>query len=498
MRDPDVLVIGSGLNGLVAACRLAKRGLSVWVLEESPRRPGGSLGSETLTQPGFVHDVGTAFFPFAHTSPAFIELELERYGVTWLRAPIESAHPALDGSCASILRDREAALRSFGDERDGKRWQALADWYARAEPRLLAALLDSPGVARLLRVGLANAWHLGRLVLRRSVALSRKLFQGEAARRVLPALGLHLGVGPDDGFGAGYGALLGLATSNGGNAIPRGGARSITNALVTILEAHGGRLRLGTRVDHILTDRSGAVGVRTEHGDELRAKRAVIADTSEAAMYLRLLDERWTPRRVRRAAGSPQSWGTFKLDLAISGPVPWVADAARKSAVVYAAESVADLRAFTEQVMRGRLPERPCLFVGQQSLVDDARATRNQHTLHVSTRVPMQLELGWDSTREAFADRIVARIEALAPGFGRKIMSRSARSPADLQERNESSRSDASLRWRTRPSVGALLHSYDSRTAVSRLYLASSDAHPGVEVHGMCGYHAARACLREL
>src|SRR3954463_13638380 len=83
VRDPDVIVIGSGPNGLVAANALARRGFRVLVLEANARRPGGALGSEELTLPGFVHDVGAAFFPFARSSPAFRELGLEQVGVEW-------------------------------------------------------------------------------------------------------------------------------------------------------------------------------------------------------------------------------------------------------------------------------------------------------------------------------------------------------------------------------------------------------------------------------
>src|SRR4051794_26515544 len=233
--DPDVVVIGSGPNGLTAACTLAKRGHRVLVLESNPRRPGGALGSEEWTRPGFLHDVGAGFFPFGRSSPAFQHLDLEAAGVVWLNAAFESCHPALDGSYACIARDAQLAARNFGDPRDGDAWRGLAEWHAALEPRLLEALLNPfPALGPAWKLGPANLLRIARMFTQSGARLSRGLFRSEAARRVLPSLALHVDVGPDDWFGAALGYMLGLTASTGGYAVPRGGAQAITNALVTL------------------------------------------------------------------------------------------------------------------------------------------------------------------------------------------------------------------------------------------------------------------------
>lgn len=165
--DPEVLVIGSGPNGLVAASILARAGLSVLVLESNPVRPGGAVGSEAATLPGFVHDVGAAFFPWGVLSPAFRELSLARYGLTWEYAPIQSAHPAPDGSCASITRSTDTdEAATFGHRDDTESWRRLAAWYAGIEPHLLPLLLRSfPHLAPLLRIRPADWSRLANVIL---------------------------------------------------------------------------------------------------------------------------------------------------------------------------------------------------------------------------------------------------------------------------------------------------------------------------------------------
>ena len=501
--DADFVVVGSGPNGLVAGCVLAEAGQRVVVLEAHPERPGGAVWSEESTLPGYVHDVGAAFFTFGRVSPAFRQLELERHGVEWCHAEFESCHPAPDGSHASISRDPEVDVAHFGSPRDGEVWRRLTAWHRRIEPAFLDALLRPiPAIGPALRLLPFDALRVARIMASRGRGLATRMFESEAPRRVLPGLALHVDAGPDDRFGAGIGYVLGVTATTGGYAIPRGGARSVTKALIDRLRSFGGELHLAERVERIVVADGRARAVKTASGLEVACLRGVLADTAAPALLLDLVERQHVPARVVRAMRRfPPGWGTFKVDWALSGPVPWTVEVARRSAVVHAADSIDDLSRFTAEVRAGRLPDNPYLVIGQQSLADNTRAPAGGHTLWAYSRVPPQLEGGWEAARERFTDRIEQRIEGLAPGFRESIRARLASTPDDLQSMNANlvggDLGGGSNAWNRQLIFRPVFPYFRYRTPVRGLYLCSSYAHPGAGVHGMCGFNAANAALKE-
>ncbi len=496
----DAVVIGAGPNGLTAAATLARHGWDVLVLE-AQKRPGGAVYSEERTLPGYWHDVGAAFFPFADDSPAFRFLDLPGAGLEWCNAPRESCHPAPDGTCATISRDVEETVRSFGV--DGPVWRRLAEWRRGMGDRLPAALLGTlPGLGPAWRLGVGNLLRLGVRGLLTTAAFARLHFRTEAARRIVPGLALHADLGPHDLAGAGMGLVLALMAAQPGFRVPRGGARAITAALLRRLEESGGKLRLETRCTRILARQGRVVAVRTEQGDEIAVKRAVLADVGAPELFLRMLEEReatwWLRSRMRRFR---YGWGTFKMDWALSGPVPWLSDEARESAVVHAGDSLDDLRRFTRQVRAGQLPDNPYLVIGQQSLADPSRAPAGHHTLWAYSHVPSNMEGGWARHREAFADRIERRLEGLAPGFRQLSLARSIATPADLETMDENlvggDLGGGSAQFSQQLIFRPAFPYFRYRTPIRGLYLASASTHPGPGVHGACGFNAALQALRD-
>lgn len=497
----DAIVIGSGPNGLVAACELGRAGMSVLVLE-AQREIGGAVRTRESTLPGFAHDLGAGFFPFGRHSPALAGLKLEERGVVWRTAQIDSAHPARDGSCGVIARDAALTRELLGV--DGDAWVEIAEWYRKVAGDLLPALLGPfPPLGAALKIGPLTGLRLARIALSSGRAFAEATFTTEAARRMIPALALHTDVGPDDRMGAIVGFMLAVTASHGGFAVPEGGAGAITSALIARLEETGGRIVTGTRVKRVLVEGGRAVGVSVENGEVFRARRAVLANTAAPTLYLQLLAPSLVPSPVADAMRRfRRGFGTFKVDWALDGPVPWTAEPCRRSAVVHTGESLDDLARFTREVRAGELPRDPYMVIGQQSLLDPTRAPAGKHTLYAYSRVPSEAPGGWAAAAPTMLARMEKRIEELAPGFGGLVLGRSVLAPPDLEALDENllggdlggGTADIGNQLFLRPVFPYFRH----RTPVRGLYLASSYAHPGAGVHGMCGYNAARAALDDL
>jgi phytoene dehydrogenase-like protein len=502
----DAIVIGAGPNGLVAANRLASAGWSVHVVEAQDE-PGGAVRTAELTEPGFRHDVFSAFYPLAAASPAFRGLDLDRYGLEWCEGPLVLAHPHPDGSCVVLSRDVDetaASLDSFALG-DGEAWRRLyALWRRVGEPLLQGLVTPMPPLvpgARLAAAlgprGLADFARLGMLSTRR---FCDEHFRGEGGRRLHAANALHTDLTPETSAGGFFGWFLLSLGQDVGYPFPRGGAGELTGALVRRLEAHGGRVTCGTRVEQVLVRGGRAVGVRLESGEELGARRAVLADVAAPALYLRLLSRAPVPGHVLRGLRRFE-WdrSTFKVDWALDAPIPWSAEAARRAPVVHVTDGLDELTEWSSELARGLVPRKPFLVLGQYSMGDPSRAPAGKETVWAYTHVPRGGR--WTAQeREALVERIEARVEELAPGFGPLVRARHVLAPPDLEARDENLVDGAlnggtaqlhqQLVWRPTTGLGR------PETPIRGLYLASASAHPGGGVHGGPGAIAARAALR--
>jgi phytoene dehydrogenase-like protein len=498
----DAIVIGSGPNGLVAANRLADAGWSVHVLEAQDV-PGGAVRTGEITEPGFRHDLFSAFYPLGAASPAIRRLELERWGLEWCHGPLALAHPRADGTCAVLSRNLDetcASLDSFAVG-DGDAWRRLFRLWLRIRAPMLQGMVTPmppvlPGLGVAVRLGPGDLLRFLRFALLPLQRLAVEEFRGDGAARLVAGNGLHADFGPGTTLGTFFGWLLTAVGQDVGFPTPRGGAGELTNALVRRLESKGGAVTCNAPVERVLVRRRRAVGVRVAGGEEIGTRRAVLADVSAPRLYLELLPREDVPNRVLRDLRRWQwDWATVKLDWALDAPIQWSAQDARRAPVVHIAEGLDELTVSTGELARGLVPRNPFIVFGQYSMADATRMPAGKETAWAYTRVPQDVPV--DSA--VVADRMEGRVEALAPGFRDLIRSRRVRGPADLEREDANLAGGAigggtaelyqQLVWRPVTGLGR------PETPIAALYLASSSAHPGGGVHGGPGAIAARAAI---
>ena len=514
----DAVVIGAGPNGLVAANLLADAGWSVEVLEAASS-PGGAVRTEELVEPGFHHDVFSAFYPLAVASPVLQAMELERWGVTWIRPDIDVAHVARDGHVAAISRDIEttaASLEGWGAG-DGAAWRSLYGRWAKSHGGIVEGLLSPfppvrAGATLLRRYSRRELLQLVRLALLPVRRLAEEEFTGEGAALLLAGNALHADLMPEAAGSGLFGWLLCCLAQDVGFPVPQGGAARITEALVRRLEAAGGTVRCNERVTGIDVAGGRALGVRTASGGAVSATRAVLADVPAPALYLDLVGAQHLPPSLLADLHQFQ-WdaGTVKVDWTLDGPVPWESAELCRSGTVHIADSLDDLTLWAAQLAMGQIPSKPFLLFGQQDVADPTRSPPGTATAWAYTHVPRRIRADAGATGTALtgtwtpeecdemADRVEAIVESRAPGFRANIRGRHILAPPAMEAADPSlvggaiNGGTAQLHQQLifRPTVGW----GRAETPVHGLFLAGSSAHPGGGVHGACGSNAARAAL---
>lgn len=466
----DAVVVGAGPNGLAGAVRLAQAGASVLVVEQADR-PGGGCRSAELTLPGFVHDVCSAVHPMAVASPYLRSLPLADHGLRWLHPEVMLAHPLDDGSAGVLQGGVEDTARALGDPG----WRRLlgppvAGWDD-VVGSVLAPLLRLPRhPLALARFGVRAAWP--------AHALAATALGTEAGRALFAGISAHSVSALERPLTAAAGIMLAGAGHVAGWPVAAGGSARIVDALVSHLELLGGRVETGRRVEAL---------------EELPVARAVLFDTTPGALA-RIAGNRLDARYRRRLLRFRQGPGSFKLDYALAGPVPWTAEACRRAGTVHVGGTLAEVAQAEAEVARGRHPERPFVLVAQQSLVDPARAPAGRHTLWAYCHVPA------GSTRD-MTPAIEAQLERFAPGFADLVLARAAIEPGQLEAYNPNcvggdiaGGATDGLQLVFRPVASPHPH----RTPTPGLFLCSSSTPPGGGVHGLCGYLAAQEALRFL
>ena len=467
----DVVVVGSGPNGLAAAVRLAPAGAAVLVLEAREQIGGGTRTGE-CTLPGFQHDLCSAVHPLGILSPWFRALPLGEHGLRWIRPPVSAAHPLDDGP-AVLLRRSLADTAAELDEGDRASYRRLLQPFLVDPHGLLADALAPLGLPRhpiqMLRFGLK--------AMRSAVALGRR-FRGARARALLAGCAAHSILPLERSFTAAVGLVFLLAGHVEEWPVPAGGSQAIATSLASLLRSLGGRIQTGSLV-RSLADLPPA---RLYLFDTSPSQLASIAGPVLPAGYL---------RRLGRYIYGP---GTFKLDLALDGPIPWRDPRCLEASTVHVGGTLEQVAAAEAAVWRGEHPERPFVMVCQQSQFDATRAPAGKHTGYAYCHVP-------PGSTVDLTEVIERQIERFAPGFRQRILARHTTSTAQFERDNPNYVGGAITggaahfqQLFTRPV--ARLNPYT--TPNRRILICSASTPPGGGVHGMCGYHAAGTAVRRL
>jgi phytoene dehydrogenase-like protein len=467
----DAVVVGSGPNGLAAAIALAQQKRTVLVVEAA-ETVGGGARSAALTLPGFVHDVCSAVHPMALASPFFQSLPLADHGLEWVHPAVPLAHPLDDGTAAVLERDVDATAAGLGV--DDRAYRRLMGPLVASAAGLFRDLLGPVGLPRhpfaALRFGLS--------AIRSARGLAYDRFRGEPARALIAGLAGHAVLPLTQSPGAAIALMLGLAGHAEGWPFPRGGTQQLSDALAAHLRSLGGVIETGKRIASV---------------DELPRSRVVLLDVTPRQV-IALAGHRLPGRYTRALARYRYGPGVFKVDWALSAPIPWRAAACTRAGTVHLGGTFDEIEAAEAAPWKGKHSDRPYVLLAQPSLFDPTRAPGGAHTAWAYCHVP-------NGSAVDMTGPIEAQVERFAPGFRTRIVARHTMTTAAMEAYNPNYvggdiTGGVADWWQLFTRPVARLNPYT--TPARELFICSASTPPGGGVHGMCGYFAARAALKRL
>jgi phytoene dehydrogenase-like protein len=466
----DAIIVGAGPNGLAAAITLARAGQHVLVLE-AKETIGGGVRTTELTLPGFRHDPCSAIHPFGLTSPFFRQIPIQEFSLEWIHPPIALAHPLDDGSAVILEHSLEKSAASMGT--DGQQYRRLMTPLVNFYENILEDILGPFPMPPRHPLALAR---FGVSAVRSARGLAESWFRSIRARAIFAGMAGHSMLPLESPTTASIALVLGLLAHAVGWPFPKSGSQAIVDAMAAYLRSLGGEIHTGWEVKSL---------------DELPATRVVMLDVTPKQV-LQIVGERFPDGYRRQLAGYRYGPGVFKVDYALSGPIPWRAPECSQAGTVHLGGTLEEIAAAERSVWLGEHPEKPFVLLAQQSLFDPTRAPAGQHTAWAYCHVP-------NASTFDMMDRVTAQIERFAPGFRSLILATYSRSAAEMQIYNPNyvgGDINGGLQdWRqlfTRPVARLVPYS----TPLKGVYFCSSSTPPGGGVHGMCGYQAALAALR--
>jgi phytoene dehydrogenase-like protein len=519
-RSADAVVIGSGHNGLVAAAYLARAGWEVAVFERNATL-GGAVATEELTVPGFLHDTFSGWHPLFAGSATYAELgeELQRRGLRYLNTDVPAASAWGEGEAVVAHRDPEKTAEGFSPADRDAYPAELTSFGRAAEPigELFAGELWSPRAVRLAARAVRRLGTRGALGLLRDVTSTARGWlaswaEGAEPERLWAPWTLHTGLSPDDaGSGFSLRALAG-GLHAGGMPLPEGGAGRFVDAFCRLIEDHGGRLHAHTDVTRILVRNGRATGV-VAGGEEVRARRAVVANVTPTQLYGRLLPDGVAPDAARQARRYRYGRACMQIHVALSEPLRWRDERLRRVPIVHLTDGLDSVALACAQASAGLLPAMPTVCCGQPVALDPTRAPEGRSILWIQLlEVPSRPrgdaagQIDVDDGRwapavvDAYRDRVLGIIAVQAPNLLDAVLGTAVLSPPDLEARNinlvggdpyaGATTLDQSYLWRPLPGYGS------HATPVEGLFLCGASTHPGPGLNAASGRLVARRLLR--
>lgn len=467
----DAIVVGSGPNGLAAAITLQHAGVQV-LLMEAKQTIGGGMRTAELTLPGFYHDVCAAVHPMGSASPFLQSLPLREFGLEFIHPDVAAAHPFDDGTAAALYPSLSKTVGGLGA--DGRTYEKLfgplVDSWSRIDTHILGPMLRVPrNPLPLAAFGLKSLLSAKRIASRFQTHRAKGLWAGIAAHSMIPL---------EASTSAAVAFVLTITGHRHGWPIPKGGSQSIADAMAAYFRSLGGTIQTNAEVKSL---------------DQLPEAKAILFDTSPRQLLEICGDRlsslyRWQLQRHR------YGMGVFKVDWALSDPVPFRSAVARRAGTVHLGGTFGEIARGERQVWNGSHPENPFVLFAQQSVFDPSRAPSGQHTGWAYCHVP-------HGSSKDMTEAITRQIERFAPGFRDTIRATHTFNTVQMEHYNANyigGDINGGVVNITQLFNRPALRFSPYRTSAKGVYICSASTPPGGGVHGMCGYFAAKQALTDI
>lgn len=468
--DYDAIVVGAGPNGLAAAILLQQHGLSVLLLE-GKNTIGGGLRTAELTLPHFLHDVCSAIHPMAAASPFLQSLPLEQFGLEYITPEVNAAHPFDNGKAAILKHSLNETATLLG--RDEEAYRRLIEPIVKTWPRMATDVLAPLHIPKhpidMAAFGL-KALQPATLLKNRFVSEEAKgLFAGMAAHAIQPLSNLASSAI----------ALVLLANGHLKNwPLPKGGSQQIALAMGAYFTSLGGKIETGNYISSL---------------NQLPSAKAVLFDVTPKQL-LAIADSHFSSLYRYRMQRYRYGMGVFKIDWALDGAIPFMAEECRRAGTIHLGGTFAQIAQSESITAKGGHPEEPFVLLAQPSVFDSSRAPSGLHTAWAYCHVP-------NGSKKDMTTAIENQVERFAPGFKKKILAKSTMNTAQVEAYNPNyigGDINGGILDITQLYSRPLLQWSPYRTSVKGMYICSSSTPPGGGVHGMCGYHAAKQALKDV